>query len=213
MNGRHYETQPMHTDDIVAPGIRRFRTGWLLVVGIVMILTAVIVITLTLNRGVHDAKNSASLSSDEVKQLREFLADRSTQRDAERADVQRQLDAQRAVLCAAIKTLSITARPESRKVLNKAATDLRCGALPTVRSTSASTPNRSAPRATTQPPRIPVAPRSAIATAITTKRPTALARSTASAKPRPNPSPTSAPAPAPMRTPAPTACPLVIVCL
>lgn len=132
MTGRHEGGgAPMRTDDPVAPGIRRIRAYWITAIGLLGIIVAVIGITLYLNEKATSAQDSATLSQEETRQLREFLSDRGKQRDREKTETQAQLDQQRAVLCSAIRTLEQSARPQARRVLAKAAADLRCAALPT----------------------------------------------------------------------------------
>lgn len=194
MTGRHTDTtpsEPMRADDPVAPGIKRSRSAYLVAAGLLIIVSAVAGSIVTLSTGVKDAKDSATLSSDETKELRQFLAERGVQRDAEREEFQRKLDQQTAAICAAVKTLQAAAqRPEGRAVLEKAAKDLRCSALGTsTKNTSTAAPSTS--RTTTSAPR---------ATSTTTAVAGAI---------RPTPAPTRKPSrpatPAPAKpTPAPT---------
>lgn len=196
MTGRHSNSsQPMHADDPVAPGIKRSRSAYLVAAGLLIIVGAVAGSITTLSTGVKDAKDSANLSADEVGQLREFLADRGEQRDTERAQVQEQLDDQRAVLCAAILTLRASAtRAEPRRVLDKAATDLHCASLPLGTATTppaGSTPKPAATRATTS---------------AASPRATAAGRTPARAKPAPTPrqgTPAGTARPTPKATPTP----------
>jgi len=212
MTGRHRPSAPpMHADDPVAPGIKRSRSAYLVAAGLLIIVAAVAGSIVALSTGVQNAQDSATLSSDETRQLREFLADRGRQRDQERADVQAQLDAQRAVLCAAITTLQASAtRPTPRAVLGRAATELQCAKLPTASRTS-STADRTTPRASS--PTTPL-PTPATTTAVA-RRPAAVLRARAatpsassttsssrpSSTPKPSPTPTPKPTPAPMTPP------------
>lgn len=220
MSGRHRFNPSMRTDDSVAPGVRRSRAPLIIGAGLAAVVVGIVVIALTLSTGVKDATDKASLSSAETQQLREFLADRGKQRDAERVAVQQQLDDQRAVLCAAISTLSASARPEARAILSKAASDLRCSALPraaaTVRPTgTAATPATPRPSSTSSSTKGGEAqPDAAGAPSVATPRPlsttgtaprspaTTPPRST-SPTPRPSPSPSS-PEPTPSPRPSPS---------
>lgn len=129
MRLRRPSVPAMRTDDTVAPGILRSRAAWIIGAGLAFVIVGILVTALALSTGVRNAATSAELSSDEVEQMRQFIATRTQQRDAERAAVQAQLDDQRAVLCAAITTLAQSARPAAKPALATASADLRCTEL------------------------------------------------------------------------------------
>ena len=123
----------MRTDDRVAPGILRSRAVWFVGLGGLLSVVGILLMVFALNAGVQKASDSADLSSDEIQQMRTFIATRGEQRDDERAAVQDQLDDQRRVLCAAIATLAQSARPAAKPALATAAADLHCNDLTTGR--------------------------------------------------------------------------------
>lgn len=217
MTGRHSATppqsEPMRADDPVAPGIKRSRSAYLVAAGLLIIVSAVAGSIVTLATGVRDAKDSATLSSDETQQLREFLADRSKQRDAERAEVQEQLDDVTGAICAAVKTLQSAAqRPEARAVLEKAAKDLRCSALGVRPSSTPTTKATPSAAATSGAPARSTAAAASRSTETPTVRPTG-----ATVAPRPagtTPAPATTTAPGRLLDPVTVpVCDLLGVCL
>lgn len=200
MTGRHRTSPPMHSDDPVAPGIRRHRAAWITAIGLVLVLAAIVNIVLVLDDKASTAQKDASLSSDEVRELREFLTDRTQQRDAERRATQAQLDDQRRALCTAIQTLSAAAKPRGRAVLDKASRDLSCarvGAVPNTSTSRATSGRPPAASTSVQPSRtLGATPLPVTTSPITRPR--------ATASPRRAPAPAVPPPQAPEPAPAPT---------
>lgn len=110
----------MATNDVVAPRTRRITAARITAAGLAMILVAVLGIFIGLQR-------QSDLSSEDVQQIRQVIADRKTQRDAEQARVQLQLDEQARVLCAVVMDFRDRAQSaRARVTLARAVAQLDC---------------------------------------------------------------------------------------
>lgn len=180
----------MHTDDKVAPGISRRTANVLVAVGLLGALLGSAGLFATLIGRVDANRHSTNLTRSEVQGIKDLLAERTTQRDAEARAVQAQLDAQARVLCGVVNDFLAGARGPGQSVLAKAFADLHCAAL-------AKTPPKSAPTGSSSS-----SPRSSRAPAAATKP-----------KPKPQPAGTSTTPPSqaggpPTGVPTPPAPPL-----
>lgn len=105
----------------------------LICAGILIISLTTALIALALQDRTASAQRSARLSATEVAQIRDLLADRRAQRDAEAAHVQAQLDDQARVLCAVITDFRARAHSDhARASLALAAERLDCARVGSV---------------------------------------------------------------------------------
>ncbi len=118
----------MRTDDRVMAHVSRRRAGWFVAMAILMLTTGIVIVALALNAQSRAAEASASLSRDEVTQLRSYMSDRTQQRDTERAEVQAQLDVQGRALCAALVAFEPGASPGGLTKIRAAERALSCAA-------------------------------------------------------------------------------------
>lgn len=117
----------MSTDDKVAPGTSRKVGGRILAGGLVIVAVASLLLFAAIQNRSDKAIHSSGLNEREITQLREFLEDRTAERNAQQREFQRQLDQQARILCLTI--VDFKSRAESKRTiqtLDRAMKQLRC---------------------------------------------------------------------------------------